>query len=73
MVTVFTLHIMGAIANAGPHVEFSIEPSTWTRELLTEPLEAADGKVTIPDGPGWGVTVRSEWLEQADYVISEKG
>lgn len=71
MVTVFTLHIMGAIANAGPHVEFSIEPSQWTSALFTEPLEAVDGKVAIPEGPGWGVTVQPAWLEQAEYHVSE--
>jgi L-alanine-DL-glutamate epimerase-like enolase superfamily enzyme len=27
LVTVFTLHMMGAIPNAGPHIEFSIEPT----------------------------------------------
>jgi L-alanine-DL-glutamate epimerase-like enolase superfamily enzyme len=29
LVTVFSLHMMGAIENAGPYVEFSIEPSTY--------------------------------------------
>ena len=33
MVTVFTLHLMGAIPNAGPHVEFTIEPSDWATDL----------------------------------------
>ena len=27
LVTVFTLHLMGAIENAGPYVELSIEPT----------------------------------------------
>jgi L-alanine-DL-glutamate epimerase-like enolase superfamily enzyme len=71
MVTVFTLHMMGAIANAGPHVEFSIEPTGWVDDLLTERLEAREGMVHIPEGPGWGVEVRPSWLEGADYQISE--
>ena len=29
MVTVFTLHMMGAISNAGPYVEFSIEGNDY--------------------------------------------
>ena len=62
----------GAIPNAGPYVEFSIEPAGWTEDLLAEPLEAKDGKVTIPGGPGWGVTVRPEWLARADYAVSER-
>ena len=29
MVTVFTLHLFGAIPNAGRHVEFTIESNPW--------------------------------------------
>jgi len=58
LVTVFSLHMMGAIENAGPYVEFSIEPTAyypWQEGLFNPPLKAQDGKVNIPDGPGWGV------------------
>ena len=71
MVTVFSLHMMGAIPNAGPHVEFTIEPSGWTEGLYTPALEVRDGKVAIPDGPGWGVTLNPEWLEKAERQVSE--
>ena len=71
MVTVFSLHMMGAIPNAGPHVEFTIEPSGWTEGLYTPALEVRDGKVAIPDGPGWGVTLNPEWLEKAERRVSE--
>ena len=72
MVTVFTLHMLAAIPNAGPHLEFSIEPSKWTGELFSPQLEAEDGNVAIPAGPGWGVEINQEWLEKAEYQISEK-
>ena len=71
MVTVFILHMLGAITNAGPYLEFSIEPSRWTDGLYTPALEAKDGNVAIPDGPGWGVTINPDWLERAEYHISE--
>jgi L-alanine-DL-glutamate epimerase-like enolase superfamily enzyme len=71
MVTVFTLHMMGAIPNAGPHIEFSIEPTSWTEDLFSPTLEVIDGKVQIPEGPGWGVEVSPAWLEAADYQVSE--
>jgi L-alanine-DL-glutamate epimerase-like enolase superfamily enzyme len=71
MVTVFTLHMMGAIPNAGPHVEFSIEPTTWTDNLFTPALEVRDGKVDIPAGPGWGVDINPDWLSGAAYQISK--
>jgi L-alanine-DL-glutamate epimerase-like enolase superfamily enzyme len=70
LVTVFTLHMMGAIPNAGPHVEFSIEPTRWTDNLFTPALEVVDGRVMIPDGPGWGVTINPDWLAQAEYQVS---
>lgn len=72
MVTVFTLHMLAAIPNAGPHMEFSIEPSRWTGDLFSPILEARDGKVAIPEGPGWGVRINSAWLEGAEHQISER-
>ena len=74
LVTVFTLHMMGAIENAGPYVEFAIEGLDyypWQDGLFSPALEARDGKVMIPDGPGWGVEISTAWLAQADYRISE--
>ena len=38
LVTIFTLHVMGSIANAGKHVEFSIEP----QERIGDSLLAQD-------------------------------
>jgi L-alanine-DL-glutamate epimerase-like enolase superfamily enzyme len=74
MVTVFTLHLMGALENAGPYVEFSIEGEDyypWDRNLYEPALIARDGKVQIPDGPGWGVEISKDWLDKAQYQKSE--
>jgi L-alanine-DL-glutamate epimerase-like enolase superfamily enzyme len=71
LVTVFTLHMLAAIPNAGPHVEFSIEPTAWTKDLYQPPLEVRDGRVAIPDGPGWGVSVNPTWLAQAQRRVNE--
>ncbi len=73
LVTVFTLHMMGAIKAAGPYVEFSIEGSDyypWQDGLYEPALVAKDGKVQIPEGPGWGVEINYEWLDRASYQIS---
>jgi len=73
LVTVFTLHVMGALANAGPYVEFSIEGPDyypWEVGLLANPLVVKDGKVQIPEGPGWGIDVADEWLDRAHYQAS---
>ena len=73
MVVIFTLHMLGAIRNAGPYIEFSIESSPWTKDLYTPALEVEDGRVAIPAGPGWGVTISQAWLESADRRVSEIG
>ena len=75
LVTIFTLHFAGAIANAGPFVEFSIEGDDyypWQYGIFDDMPAARDGKVQIPQAPGWGVQVRGEWLARAAYQISEK-
>jgi L-alanine-DL-glutamate epimerase-like enolase superfamily enzyme len=76
MVTLFTMHLLGAIDNAGKYLEFSIEGSDyypWQEDLFRNPLyEIVDGMARIPDGPGWGVEINPAWLEKADYQISER-
>ena len=51
----------GAIGNAGKYLEFSIEGPDyypWQEGLFRRaPYEVVDGKVTIPDAPGWGVEI----------------
>ncbi|MFD0675909.1 MULTISPECIES: mandelate racemase/muconate lactonizing enzyme family protein [unclassified Paenibacillus] len=71
MLTVFTLHMVAAIPNAGTFMEYTIEDDAWTHDLFTQPLEVHDGKVQVPEGPGWGITVRPEWLTNAEYRISQ--
>jgi len=71
LVTVFTLHMLAAVPNAGPHVEFSIEPTSWTNDMYQPALEVRDGTVAVPQGPGWGVTINPAWLAAAQPQVSE--
>ncbi len=74
LVTVFTLHLMGAIKNAGPYVEFSIEEDDyypWQYDVYDDLPVAVNGKVQIPQEPGWGVQVRPAWLDKAAYQMSQ--
>ena len=74
LVTVFTLHLMGAIENAGPYVEFSIEPTSfypWLVGIFEPALVVRVGMVEIPDGPGWGVEINPNWLASAEHQVSE--
>jgi len=75
LVTICTLHLLGAIPNAGKYLEFSIEGQDyypWQDGLfLGNPFAVDAGRVRIPDGPGWGVEIDPAWLERASYAQSE--
>ena len=75
LVTICTAHLLAAIPNAGPYLEFSIEGADyypWQQELfLGDPFRIEDGRMKVPDGPGWGVEINPAWLEQAHYMVSE--
>ncbi len=71
MVTLFTMHLLRAIPNAGKYLEFSIEGPDyypWQEGLFVRsPYEIADGKATVTDTPGWGVEIDPDWLERSKY------
>jgi L-alanine-DL-glutamate epimerase-like enolase superfamily enzyme len=75
MVTIFTMHLLRAIPNAGKYLEFSIEKEDyypWQEGLFSNsPYEIADGHASVTDAPGWGVEISQAWLEQSEYQISE--
>ena len=75
LVTLFTMHLLCAVPNPGKYLEFSIEGEDyypWQQGLYVKsPFDIVDGKATIPDEPGWGVEIRPEWLERAEYRVSE--
>ena len=75
LVTICSMHLLGAIPNAGKYLEFSIEGPDyypWQQELfLGGPFAVREGRVQIPSGPGWGVDINPRWLETATYQMSE--
>ena len=75
LVTLFTMHLLRAIPNAGKYLEFSIEGADyypWQEGLFVEPPYAIeDGHATVTDAPGWGVEVSPGWLAKAVYGVSE--
>ncbi len=75
MVTLFTMHVLRAIPNAGKYLEFSIEGADyypWQDGLFVRsPYTITDGKVEVSDAPGWGVEINPEWLARASYQVSE--
>lgn len=71
LVTICTMHLLGAMANAGKYLELSIEGADyypWQEGLFRgRPFTITEGHVTIPSGPGWGVEINPEWIERATY------
>jgi len=75
LVTMCTMHLLGAIPNAGKYLEFSIEGRDyypWQEGLfLGDPFRIEDGHARIPDAPGWGIDITPAWLDKAEYRASE--
>jgi L-alanine-DL-glutamate epimerase-like enolase superfamily enzyme len=71
LVTLCTMHLLGAIPNPGKYLELSIEGPDyypWQQGLFrTDPYAVTDGHVSIPSEPGWGVEINPEWLQAAAY------
>ena len=77
LVTLFTMHLLRAVPNAGKYLEFSIEGADyypWQKGLFTsDPYVITDGYATVTDAPGWGVEVAPDWLARSQYSISTAG
>jgi L-alanine-DL-glutamate epimerase-like enolase superfamily enzyme len=75
MVTLFTMHLLCAIPNAGRYLELSIEGPDyypWQEGLFTRsPYDVTAGHVHVSAEPGWGVEINPAWLARAQYQVSE--
>ncbi|MFZ1725575.1 MAG: mandelate racemase/muconate lactonizing enzyme family protein [Albidovulum sp.] len=75
LVTICTMHLLGAIPNAGKYLEFSIEEADyypWQIGLFRgDPFAVHEGRLKIPDDPGWGVEINPDWLDRARYQKSD--
>ena len=73
LVTVFTMHLLAALPKAG-EVEFSIEDDAaitrQARAMFDPMLEMKDGRAVMPEGPGWGVRIKADWLAGANRQIT---
>ena len=74
MVTLFTMHLLRAIPNAGHYLEFSIEGShyyPWQDQLFVNtPYKIDNGPASVTEAPGWGVEINPVWLEASHYQKS---
>jgi L-alanine-DL-glutamate epimerase-like enolase superfamily enzyme len=74
LVTLFTMHLLRAIPNAGAYLEFSIEEADyypWQYGLFRKsPYGIVDGHATVSDEPGWGIEIHPDWLSRAQHQES---
>jgi L-alanine-DL-glutamate epimerase-like enolase superfamily enzyme len=74
MVTLFTMHLLRAIPNAGHYLEFSIEGPDyypWQDQLFVNtPYKIDNGHASVTEAPGWGVEINPAWLEASHYQKS---
>lgn len=74
MVTLFTMHLLRAIPNAGKYLEFSIEAEDyypWQYGLFrNSPFDIDGGHATVTDVAGWGVEINPDWLDKSAYQSS---
>ncbi len=74
LVTLFTMHLLRALPNAGKYLEFSIEGKDyypWQEGLFVEtPYGIEDGHARVSDAPGWGIEISPDWLAKSTYQIS---
>ncbi|MGF7162550.1 L-alanine-DL-glutamate epimerase-like enolase superfamily enzyme [Rhodoligotrophos appendicifer] len=75
LVTLFTMHVLAAIPNAGAYLELSIEGADyypWQQGLFrNDPYKVSNGTVSIDDTPGWGADINPEWLARSRYQMSK--
>ncbi|MDH3447040.1 MAG: mandelate racemase/muconate lactonizing enzyme family protein [Gammaproteobacteria bacterium] len=76
LVTLFSVHFMAAIENAGKYVEFSIEGSDyypWQNNIFAPGYEIRDGNLLLSSRPGWGIDIDPEWIALSQHRVSYHG
>jgi L-alanine-DL-glutamate epimerase-like enolase superfamily enzyme len=64
----YDIHFVSAIPNAGPHHETHGLKTHVPFECPTSSLQIADGKITVPTGPGLGINIDPEFIKKHEVV-----
>jgi L-alanine-DL-glutamate epimerase-like enolase superfamily enzyme len=62
------LHYLASVPNTLGLLEFVVQEGTTLRHALSEPIQAVDGRVAVPDAPGLGVEINEAGV--AKYRVS---
>ena len=56
LATLMAAHFCAAATNLRI-MEYDVDDVAWRDELITAPLRIADGRLSLPEGPGWGADI----------------
>jgi len=62
---------LSTLANFAKPGDTSSSSRYWTTDLINEPLETENGMMSVPTGPGIGVTLNRPFLEQVSLSVEE--
>ena len=62
-------HLSAAIPNLYVMEAIRDRYDGWHRNLVTTPLPAVDGTISVPDGPGLGTEFDTELLDRPDVIV----
>jgi o-succinylbenzoate synthase len=64
---------LAALPNFALPGDTSASNRYWSRDLVTEPVVLDNGHVTVPTGPGLGITVDEAWLDEITVSVERLG
>lgn len=56
--TTISLHLDAVVPNF--LIQERLQAADWSESVITTPLEAQDGYLPLPSGPGWGIELDEE-------------
>jgi L-alanine-DL-glutamate epimerase-like enolase superfamily enzyme len=66
---IFMIHFVSFISNSGPNHEFKESDNVLPNHCATSSQQCgANGAVTLPSGPGFGVEIELEFLNKCEIL-----
>jgi L-alanine-DL-glutamate epimerase-like enolase superfamily enzyme len=66
----YVLHFASIVPNAGPHQEYKGPNRDIPYEVSPGDLDAVEGVIPVPTGPGLGVTLDPDWVAKSEVLAS---